>query len=436
MESIWQKEIKLPEFPELKGNHHTEVLIIGGGIAGILTSYFLTKGGAECIILEKNRICSGTTSGTTAKITFQHGLIYNNLIRKKGIETAGKYLLANKEALRKFSEICHDIDCNYEYRDSYIYSVDNREKLEKELSALQKLNCNAEYCENLLIPFKTAGAVKISGQAQFNPLKFINSIIRGLTVYENSEVRKINGNTAVTDSGTVTAEYIVTATHFPFINTHGSYFLKLYQNRSYMIALENAQDVNGIYLDESKKGLSFRNYGKYLLIGGESHRTGKKCGGWNELRKFSEKYYPGSKEYCFWAAQDCMSLDGIPYIGHYSGRTSDLFVASGFNKWGMTGSMISAMILNDMISGRKNDFEKIFSPSRNIIKPQLFLNGFEASKNLLTPSHRRCTHMGCALKWNSSEHSWDCECHGSRFDESGKILNNPANKTAKKLSQE
>ncbi len=427
MESIWQKKTELPEFPELKGNHSTEVLVIGGGMAGILTAYLLTQSGAKCIILEKNRICSGTTSGTSAKITFQHGLIYNKLIRKNGIETAGEYLLANRKAFRKFSEVCRGKNCDYEIRDSYIYSVDSREKLEKELSALNKLKCSAEYCENLLIPVKTAGAVKISGQAQFNPLKFVDSIVKGLTIYENSGVRELDGNTAFTDSGKVTAEYIVTATHFPFINTHGSYFLKLYQNRSYMLALENAQDVNGMYLDESRKGLSFRNYGKYLLIGGESHRTGKKCDGWNELRKFSEKYYPNSEEYCFWAAQDCMSLDEMPYIGHYSRKTADLFVASGFNKWGMTGSMLSALILNDMISGRKNEFERIFSPFRSIIKPQLFLNGFETVKNFLAPSSRRCTHMGCTLKWNSSENSWDCQCHGSRFDESGKVLNNPAN---------
>lgn len=122
-----------------------------------------------------------------------------------------------------------------------------------------------------------------------------------------------------------------------------------------------------------------------------------------------------------------MSLDHIPYIGRYSANTADIFVASGFNKWGMTGSMLSAMLLSDMVCGIKNDFSEIFSPSRNIIRPQLFINGFEAVKNLLTPTPKRCPHMGCALKWNACEHSWDCACHGSRFSESGKVLDNPAN---------
>ena len=123
-----------------------------------------------------------------------------------------------------------------------------------------------------------------------------------------------------------------------------------------------------------------------------------------------------------------MSLDEIPYIGNYSKNTPDLYVATGFNKWGMTSAMVSAMILSDMIPGKKNDYAEVFNPSRSILKPQLFINGFESAINLLTPTTRRCPHLGCALKWNKAEHSWDCPCHGSRFSEDGKVLDNPANK--------
>lgn len=182
-----------------------------------------------------------------------------------------------------------------------------------------------------------------------------------------------------------------------------------------------------MYVDENKKGMSFRNYGDLLLIGGGGHRTGKKGGNWQELREFARVKYPNAKEKYFWAAQDCMSLDNIPYIGHYSKRTEDMYTASGFNKWGMTGSMLSAMILSDMVTGRENEYERFFTPSRNIIRPQLFVNGFEAIKNLLTFSERRCPHLGCALKWNNAEHSWDCACHGSRFSEDGRVIDNPAN---------
>ena len=182
-----------------------------------------------------------------------------------------------------------------------------------------------------------------------------------------------------------------------------------------------------MYVDECKTGYSFRNYNNLLLLGWGGHRTGKNGGNWNELRRFKEKYYPDSTEKYFWAAQDCISLNSIPYIGRYSKNTPNLYTASGFNKWGMTGAMLSAMLLSDMVCGISSEFEEVFSPSRNIIKPQLFINGFEATKNLITPTKKRCPHLGCALKWNPDEHSWDCACHGSRFSENGKVLDNPAN---------
>ena len=267
----------------------------------------------------------------------------------------------------------------------------------------------------------------VPDQAQFNPLKFIKHITKDLNIYENTFIKEMKDNTAVSDFGKIYADNVIVTTHFPFINKHGSYFLKLYQHRSYVIALSNAQNVDGMYVDENKKGLSFRNYGDMLLLGGGGHRTGKKGGNWNELRQKAQIYYPDSKEKYYWAAQDCMSLDNIPYIGNYSKNTHNLYTACGFNKWGITSSMEAAMILCDMITGKNNDLADIFNPSRSILKPQLFVNGFEAVKNLLTVSKKRCPHLGCALKWNSAEHSWDCSCHGSRFSEDGKVLDNPAN---------
>ncbi|MGN0688908.1 MAG: FAD-dependent oxidoreductase, partial [Oscillospiraceae bacterium] len=232
--------------------------------------------------------------------------------------------------------------------------------------------------------------------------------------------------------GKIRARRVIVTTHFPFINKHGSYYLKLYQHRSYVIALANAQDVNGMYVDESKKGLSFRNHNDLLLLGGGAHRTGKKGGAWKELCEFAARKYPDAVIKYSWATQDCMSLDDIPYVGQYSKNTPDMFTASGFNKWGMTGSMLSAMLLSDMVLGTENDYASVFSPSRSILKPQLFVNGFEATTNLLTPSKKRCPHLGCALKWNANEHSWDCACHGSRFSEDGKVLDNPSNGDLKK----
>ncbi len=427
MESIWQKSVQMPTFPKLNGDITTDVLIIGGGITGILTAYFLKQNSVDCMLVEKHRICSGTTGHTTAKITVQHGLIYHKILKSGGAETARKYLAANRLAFSKYAELCEKIDCDYERKDNYIYSLADREMLEQEMDALAKIGYPARFCEKLPLPFQTAGAVMFPDQAQFHPLKIISAIAQGLPIYENTFVQEMRGNTAVTNCGNITAKKVIVATHFPFINKHGSYFLKLYQHRSYVLALENAQDMGGMYVDESKTGFSFRNYGKFLFLGGGGHRTGKKGGNWTELRHFAKQYYPTAKEHCHWATQDCMSLDEMPYIGQYSGRTAQLFTATGFNKWGMTGAMLSAMVLSDLVQGKRNEYTDIFSPSRSILKPQLFVNALESAVNLLIFTGRRCPHLGCALHWNAAEHSWDCACHGSRFAEDGRVLNNPAN---------
>ena len=216
------------------------------------------------------------------------------------------------------------------------------------------------------------------------------------------------------------------ATHFPLINKHGLYFLKMYQSRSYVLALEHAADVNGMYRDAQEDGLSFRNYGQLLLLGGGAHRTGKKSEAWEGLVRQAKSYYPDCQEAYRWAAQDCMTLDDVPYIGRYSAGTQDLYVAAGFNKWGMTSSMVAAMMLHDMVRGKRSEYEPIFSPSRSMLHAQLAVNAFETAVNLMTPTAPRCPHMGCALKWNAQEHSWDCPCHGSRFAEDGTLLNTPA----------
>lgn len=432
MKSLWNENISRPDFPTMKNDIKTDVLIIGGGIAGILTACFLQEKGVPYILAEKDRICGGTTGNTTAKITFQHGLIYDKILRGEGSEKAKAYLQANRKAFEKYAELCKNIDCDYEIKDNYVYSLDGRKKLENEMNALSKIGYAAVFAERLPLPISVAGAVCFKNQAQFHPLKFLFSIAKNLNIYEHTFVREMIGTTAVTSGGKIHADKVIVTTHFPFINKHGSYFLKLYQHRSYVIALENAQNVDGMYVDECKTGYSFRNYENLLLLGGGGHRTGKNGGNWNELRRFKEKYYPDSTEKYFWAAQDCISLDGIPYIGRYSKNTLNLYTASGFNKWGMTGAMLSAMLLSDMVCGISSEFEEVFSPSRNIIKPQLFINGFEATKNLITPTKKRCPHLGCALKWNPDEHSWDCACHGSRFSENGKVLDNPANGDLKK----
>lgn len=427
MKSLWKMTADMPSFPELKSDIKSEVLVIGGGICGILTAYFLKQKGIDYTLVEKGRICDLTTGNTTAKITFQHGLIYYKLLKDEGKEKAQIYLRSNKEALEDYRELCKSIDCDFEVKDNYVYSLSDRKKLEKEMNALSEIGYSANFFESLPLPFGVKGAVCFPNQAQFNPLKFLSVIAKDLNIYENTFVRELVGTTAITDKGKIRANRIIVATHFPFINKHGLYFMKLYQHRSYVIALEKGIELGGMYVDEAKKGMSFRNHKGLLLLGGGDHRTGKKGGNWEQLRSFAALHYPEAREKYFWAAQDCISLDSIPYIGQYSKNTPDLFVATGFNKWGMTGAMVAAKMLCDLAVGKDNPYKALYSPSRNMIKPQLFLNGAESVINLLTPTTKRCPHLGCALKWNSAEHSWDCPCHGSRFTEDGKVLENPAN---------
>lgn len=427
MNSIWSENNDMPCFKSLEGSIKTDVLIVGGGMAGILCAYLLKEQGVDYTLVEGRRVCAGITKNTTAKITAQHGLIYNKLLKKAGIEKAKMYLEANQKAVLKYSELCKRIDCDFERKTAYVYSLSDRKKLEDEVNALQKIGFHSEMLEAKELPFHTVGAVSFTNQAQFHPLKFISKIVQDLNIYENTFIKELTDHTALFDKGKITFKKIIFATHFPIDNKHGMYFLKMYQHRSYVIALEHAAQIDGMYVDEAMCGMSFRNYKDLLLIGGGDHRTGKKGGNWQELREFAKKYYPNAAEKYFWATQDCMTLDDVPYIGQYSKGMPEWFVATGFNKWGMTSAMVAAMVLTDMVMEKENPYEKVFWPSRSMLKPQLFLNGCEAIANLLTISKKRCPHLGCALKWNGAEHSWDCPCHGSRFDKRGKVLDNPAN---------
>ncbi len=427
MDSIWTKNVRLPQFPVLEGDVKTDVLIIGGGITGLLCARFLQERGVDYLLVEGRTIGCGITQNTTAKITLQHGLIYHKLIKDMGKELAGQYLRANREAVGEYAKLCRKLDCDYEEKTSFVYSREDREILEEEADALAELGLSTHIEEGTALPFPVAGALAVERQAQFHPLRFLAGIADGLHIREHTFVKELREREAVTDHGTIQFRRAVFATHFPIDNKHGMYFLKLYQHRSYVIALKNAIPVNGMYVDAVKSGMSFRDYNGMLLIGGGSHRTGKQGGNWAELRSFARQYYPDAKEVGCWATQDCMSLDGIPYIGQYAATLPNCFVATGFNKWGITSSMVAARLLADSVMERENPYAEVFNPSRSMWHGQLFFNGLEAVGNLLTFSTRRCPHMGCTLKWNEVEHTWDCPCHGSRFDEQGQVLDNPAN---------
>lgn len=472
MSSIWRETSKAEHREELHGSHKTDTVIIGAGLSGILTAYELTRRGIDCIVLEADRIGSGVSGDTTAKITAQHGLIYDKLIKKFGKEQAAQYAAANSIAVGRYRRIVEEeaIDCDFVELPNYIYTLEDPEKIENEAEAARSLELDAEYVTKTTLPFPVKCAVRFNHQAAFHPLKFLYAIANNLTVYEQSRVLKAEEHTVVTDKGNVEAQHIVFASHYPFVNVPGYYFLRLHQKRSYALALADAKKVDGMYRDENSDGLSFRNYGDLLIFSRGNHRTGKneKGGFYASLQEMSEELYPGCRIVCRWSAQDCESEDSVPYIGRYSASTPNWFVATGYNKWGMTSSMVSSMIICDMIEGRTNPYEDVFSPQR--FKPaagaskfatdvketavSLFKQGFTLPEEQIrdvSPNEARvvehegeklgvyrdadgkahiistrCPHLGCQLAWNADDLAWECPCHGSRFDFDGKVLYGPA----------
>lgn len=448
MESLWKKQTDLQSVKQKKEQLlpekgvHCDVIIIGAGMAGLLTAYYLQEQGKNVLVLEADKAASGQTGRTTAKITSQHGLKYDKMIQDIGLEKARLYARANEVAIREYEKLIQKekIDCQFERVPAYLYSRREESSLKKEVQAAAKLGIDAFFTRETELPFPVAGAVCFGNQAQFSPLAFINGLVSKLNIRENTKVVAIKGNRIETEKAVMTADKIVVATHYPILNVPGFYFLRQHQERSYVVALSGCAKIKGMYYGIDKEGLSFRQAGDYLLLGGGMHRTGENaCGGkYEQLLQAAEQYYPGSKEEAHWSAQDCMPHDGIPFIGKYSFFTPGLYVATGFQKWGMTSSMIAAMILRDELCGIENPYAKLFTPQRIHLRaavPSLLHDIAVSVKGLFKgwvvqavkkEAPFRCPHMGCALTWNPDEESWDCPCHGSRFTADGKLLDNPS----------
>ena len=471
MESIWSKDTQIEKRPQLSGDINTDAVIIGGGLAGILTAYMLNNRGVNSVVLEAGRIASGQTKNTTAKITSQHGLIYNKLIEDFGEDLAHEYAMANEEAIRQYKDIIDSegIDCKYKASPAFLYTTVNPEPLEKECAAALSLGLNASITNDTELPFAVKGALRFESQAQFNPLVFLKAISSSIEIYENSRVIDVKEDSVASENGRVFAKHIVVTTHYPFINAPGYYFARMHQERSYVIALKGIDPLQGMYLGVDPGGLSFRGYRDLLLLGGGSHRTGENSAGgrYNRLREAAKEFYPNSTDVANWSAQDCISIDSVPYIGQYSESTPNMYVATGFHKWGMTSSMVAANIICDMITGIDSRYADVFSPKRFRLSPSIksiFTDGKQAVKGLaryffvsrdetsedlpyghggivknngekcgafndegnLNLVNPRCTHLGCQVAFNPDELSWDCPCHGSRFDKDGQVIDGPA----------
>lgn len=470
--SIWSKTVEMEARLPLAGDIQTEVAIIGAGLCGVLCGRFLAEAGKKVVLLEAERIANGQTKHTTAKITSQHHLIYDKLLQSLGKEKAAQYAAANQAAIGQYRRLAGQwgIDCDLVDVPAYLYSEHESEPLERELAAALALGIPADMPRETSLPFAVRAALRFRHQAMFHPLKFLAAAAQGLTIYEQTRALHVEDEEIETPRGTVRAEQIIFACHYPFVNMPGYYFLRMHQERSYVLALENAGQLDGAYLGIDADGLSFRNWGKLLLLGGGNHRTGENSAGgqYKHLRTAAQRFWPQSREVAHWSAQDCMTLDGVPYIGVFSNATPNWYVATGFQKWGMSSSMVAASILCDLILGQQNDHAEVFSPQRfhaGASAKNLLEAGRQALKGLgrefltlpmesvaeLPPGHggvvehqgvkvgvykeengtvhavsTRCPHLGCQVEWNPDEKTWDCPCHGSRYDFAGRLIDNPA----------
>ncbi len=489
MKSLWIDQTKDLNLDSLNEDLATDVCIIGSGIFGLTTAYYLSKKGFNVIVVDKDNIGKKTSGYTTAKITSQHGLIYTYLINSFGFDFAKKYLEANQEAITNIENIINkeNINCDFEKQSNFVYtnSPDELKKIEEEVDSVNSLGFRAKLVKNVNLPIKNLGGIEFENQAQFHPRRYMlglaNSILKNNgkiftdTLVTNVEKESDNYIT-YTNTNKIISKYVVLACHYPFINIPGFYFTKMYQDTSYVLGVKtNSKLFDGMYINAEHPTFSFRtakyNDDKILLFGGAGHKTGQGSdfnSSYGILEKEIKKIYPDSEILYRWNTRDCITLDKVPYIGKFSNLMPNMYVGTGFNKWGMTSSNVAANIIVDLIEGRLNKYADVFSSTRmspiknrwemkNIIKESsysLLLNKLKESKNhfenikndsgaiieidgikigIYKDQNGKifavkpiCTHLGCLLAWNDADKTWDCPCHGSRFDYTGKNIYDPA----------
>ena len=507
MNSYWISSTKNDDgYSKINKDYVADVCVIGAGITGLSTAYYLTKNNLKVIVVDKASDIGEKASGnTTAKITIQHNLIYSYLVNNFGELYAQKYFEANKNAIKEIKKIIDDekIDCDYSQQNNYVYSTNPNEigKIHEEIKVINMLSNRAnnkynnvdqnedyaQFVTDCGLPFEIAGAIQTKNQAQFHPRKYMKGLANGIMsrggmIFTNSLVSDVNkvGDAYETlcNEYVIKSKFVVLASHYPFINFPGFYFSKMYQVTSYAICIETKKQIpNGMYLKADEPTLSIRNVDangqKLLIIAGGNHKTGYSPDsdvnyGYSYIERKAKKLYPDCKVSYRWNTRDCVSLDKVPYIGEFSSLMKNVYVATGFNKWGMTSSNIAANIITDKIMGVKNKFEDVFDSTRfNPIKNrselknmgEQIIHSFVTSKIKIPKEDISaiennnggiikvggkdvgvykdadgkvyavkpiCTHLGCLLTWNNVDKTWDCPCHGSRFSYTGKNIYDPA----------
>lgn len=482
METYWNVE-KKNSYEKINKNLETEVCIIGGGLTGLTTAYYLSKLNKKVVLLEKDEICNKTSGGSTGKITSQHGIFYKYLYETNGMEYVQKYYEINEKAINEIEEIINEknINCEFERVDSYVYtcSKDKILDLKNEFDIVKKFG--AEFVNYIELPIDIEGAIKFSNQAQFNPYKYAKGLAKeiiknGGSLFENSKVWNINKQDkkyiVSTSKYKIKTNCVVIATRYPITKIKAGIPFKMYQSTSYCIVADNDSEIcKGYYINIEKPTISIRRIKSeeknLIQIVGYDYKTGTKqnINGYAALEKIVKNMYPKLNIKNKWIAEDCISLDKIPYIGKID---SNMYIATGFNKWGNTFSNIAANIIKDSILGRENEYSKMFDCSRfgplknkeelkNMIveagksiviskfkMPHKYIDELEYNQGKIIEYDDKkigvyknedgklfmvnpiCSHLGCELEFNNFEKTWDCPCHGSRFTYEGKSIESPS----------
>jgi len=487
--SFWHKTARIKTYPRLNDDIETDTLIIGGGITGVTCAYLLSGEGKDTVLIEADELCSGTTGNTTAKITIQHAIIYSRLMKEQGSETAKSYANANRDALNFIKETVQkeQIDCNLNENTACIFAQkeDEIEKLKDEFEAAKELGIDAEYISHPDFPKDSLAALSFHNQAVFHPVKYIAALAeaavrRGAKIYCGTKAVKVQDGDTVTvtcENGVkITAKHVLMATQYPIYDgPFGFYFTRLYPKRSYGMALEpEGEWPDGSYINIGDPSRSIRTYAedgkRILIVVGEGHPTARSSGDmsahFDNLYKYAKELTSSECEIIAkWSAQDYDTPDGLPYIGKLHAN-SNIFIASGYKKWGITNGTLAGMITSDIIAKGGSIYEDTFSPARRDISSSLgtflsesagWLGEFIKSKtealDKLTGMHPgegrvidfegeragiyldedgyvtivdiSCTHMTTSLNFNAAEKTWDCPAHGGRFGIDGRLIEGP-----------
>jgi glycine/D-amino acid oxidase-like deaminating enzyme/nitrite reductase/ring-hydroxylating ferredoxin subunit len=487
-ESLWIATTEEPAFAALDTPLEVDVAVLGAGIAGLSTALLLKYAGVRVAVLEAGGVCRATTGHTTAKVSAQHGLIYDTLRSTFGSDGARAYAQANLGAIDVIEAVVreHRIGCDWERRPAYAYTEQesNVEQVEQEVDAAREAGCPASYTEQTDLPWPVKAAVRFDDQAQFHPRRYCLALAGlvdgdGSHVFERTRAIDVeDGSPCVvkTERADVRAAFVVLATHLPFLD-QGAFFAKCHPEREYALAVALDQPVpTGMYISVEQPTRSIRRHpfgdDELLILSGDSHKTGQDDDTerhYGALRQFAAERFAMRSVAYRWSTQDHMSVDQVPYIGRLRRTSERLYVATGFNKWGMTGGTLAGVVISDQILGRENPLSELFDPNR--VKPlasakqfvkenldvgrrfvgdriakrspigaaklaagegqvasvagrQVAMSRDEAG--VLHSVSARCTHLGCIVNWNTAERTWDCPCHGSRFAQDGSVIEGPA----------